>query len=187
MLLLMPYAILTAETSADFEAVRELFAEYHEWLGEVVCSRRLAEEIASLPGPYAAPEGRLLLARNGAGDAVGVVGIRPHHADACEMKRLYVRPAARGGGLGRMLAEKAIEAARELGYRRVLLTTLPDTMRGALAMYERLGFRPTDAFLDHSHVSEDVQMLYMVLDLGECRESREPGTLTTNPHTEGRT
>ncbi|GAB4288017.1 MAG: hypothetical protein Kow0067_13490 [Coriobacteriia bacterium] len=187
MLHLMRYAILTAETPADLEAVRELFVEYHEWLGAVVCSRRLAEEIASLPGPYAAPEGRLLLAKSGAGDVAGVVGVRPHHADACEMKRLYVRPAARGHGLGRALAEEAIEVARDLGYRRVLLTTLPDTMRGALALYVRLGFRQTDAFMDHSHVSEDVDMFYMVLDLGERGGHHTPGTLRTSPQTEGRT
>ncbi len=187
MLHLMSYEVFTAETPADFEAVRELFAEYHAWLGEVVCSRRLAEEIASLPGPYAAPEGRLLLARSDSGDVVGVIGVRPHHAYACEMKRLYVRPSSRGGGLGRMLAEKAIEAARELGYGRVLLTTLPDMMRDALRLYERLGFRPTDAFLDHSYVSEDVGMFYMVHDLDGSRGDSAPGERTKSPLTKGRT
>jgi len=146
-------------------AVRALFIEYGTWLGTVVCSRRLAEEIADLPGPYGPPAGVLLLAVNAAGPA-GVVGARPHEGDACEMKRLYVRPAARGSGLGRRLAEAAIDAGRRLGYRRMYLTTLPQMMPEALGMYERLGFTPTEPFFDHSAVGEDVTMEYLELVLG---------------------
>lgn len=147
------------------EQVRELFREYHEWLGEVVCSVRLAEEIASLPGPYASPAGRLYLASGLGGEAIGCIGVRPHHGAACEIKRLYVRPGTRGAGLGGALIRVAIEAACELGYAEALVTTLPDTMPVAAGMYERLGFSATEPFLDHSHVDEGVRMIYLRLEL----------------------
>ncbi len=149
------------------ERVRELFREYQEWLGEVVCSWRLAEEIATLPGPYAAPEGRLYLATSDEGATLGCVGVRPHHDSACEIKRLYVRPAARQTGLGGALIRIAIEGAREMGYTEALVTTLPDTMPVAAMMYERLGFRPTEPFLDMSFVDESVSMTYLRLALSE--------------------
>lgn len=167
-----------AENSALVEQVRELFREYYEWLGQSVCSRRLAEEIADLPGPYAPPEGRLLLARrtwveeghceastDHRREPLGCVGVRPHHAEACEVKRLYVRPAARGMGLGRALLDAALAAAREIGYREALVTTLPDTMPTAREMYVRSGFGPTEPFVDHSHVDESVRMEYLRLEL----------------------
>jgi GNAT superfamily N-acetyltransferase len=149
----------------DLDDVRALLEEYRAWLGGLVCSRRLDDEISSLPGPYAPPRGRILLARDRSGRAVGVVGLRPHHADAAEMKRLFVRPEARGAGVGQALAEAAVTAARAIGYRRVLLTTLPDVMAGAVRMYEAMGFRPTGPFADHSHVDSGVQMAYLELRL----------------------
>lgn len=157
----MRYAIDTVTTEGDIADVRALFEEYYAWLGEVVCSRRLAEEIASLPGPYAAPTGRLLLARDADGLPVGVVGIRPHEAGGAEIKRLYVRPGARRAGLGKRLADEAVSAARELGYHRALITTLPDSMEHALRMYRRMGFTETSPFTDHSHVNEHVRMIYL--------------------------
>ena len=166
---------VTDETPELLEAVRELFVEYHEWLGEVVCSARLAEEIVSLPGPYAPPGGRLLLAVGSDGVAAGVVGVRPLDAarpGACEIKRLYVRPASRGGGLGRVLAETAIEAARDLGYAEAMMTTLPQTMPTALALYRALGFEETEPFIDHSHVDEDVEMLYLRRSLEDGQSNR---------------
>jgi len=160
---------VTDETPDLVEAVRELFTEYHGWLGEVVCSQRLAEEIAALPGVYAPPAGRLLLARAADGTPAGVVGIRPFEADVCEMKRLYVQPGARGAGLGRLLAERAIAAARELGYAEIRLTTLPGAMDPALAMYRRMGFVETEAFTDHSHVERGVDITFMRLPLSSYR------------------
>jgi GNAT superfamily N-acetyltransferase len=152
------------------EQVRELFAEYHRWLGEVVCSARLGEEIVSLPGPYAAPAGRLFIARDLAGVPTGCIGVRPHEGERCEIKRLYVRRVARGTGLGRALIEQAIEAAAALGYAEALVTTLPDTMPVAAAMYARLGFTETEPFFDHSHVEKQVPMTYLRLVLGENEE-----------------
>lgn len=159
------------DDAAAIDVVRALFREYHEWLGDVVCSARLAEEIATLPGPYADPAGRLFLASvcgsTGVGEdaALGCIGVRPHHGDACEIKRLYVRPAGRGIGVGRALIGAAIEAARDLGYAEALVTTLPDSMPVAAGMYARLGFEESEPFLDHSHVDEGVTMAYLRLRL----------------------
>ena len=149
------------------QLVVELFREYQAWLGKAVCSLRLAEEIATLPGPYSAPEGRLYLATSDEGVALGCVGVRSHHGSASEIKRLYVRPAARQTGLGGTLIRVAIEAAREMGYAEALVTTLPETMPVAATMYERLGFLPTEPFLDMSFVDESVQMAYLRLSLSE--------------------
>lgn len=153
------------DDACGIEKVRDLFREYHAWLGEVVCSNRLAEEIADLPGPYASPAGRLYIARNRAGEPVGCIGVRPHHQRAAEIKRLYVRPAGRGSGLGRALLDVAIEAARELGYSEALVTTLPDSMPRAREMYARSSFVTTAPFVDHSHVDDGVSMEYLRLKL----------------------
>jgi len=96
---------------------------------------------------------------------IGCIGVRPHHGASCEIKRLYVRPQARGTGLGSALIRVAIEASRELGYAEALVTTLPDSMPVAAAMYERLGFEDTEPFLDMSYVDESVRMTYLRLGL----------------------
>lgn len=157
--------VVTAQTPSRVEEARALFVEYHEWLGEVVCSQRLAEEIASLPAPYDPPRGRLLLARDSEDAPAGVVGVRFFEPLIAEMKRLYVRPAARGTGLGRLLAEEAIAASRDLGYSELRLTTLPGTMETALAIYRSLGFVDAEAFTDHSHVANGVNIAFMRLPL----------------------
>lgn len=152
---------VTDARPALVEQARGLFREYHAWLGDVVCSARLAEEIDSLPRPYAPPGGRLLLAFTSCVEIAGVVGIRPFEGSACEIKRLYVRPEFRGMSLGRRLAEEALRAATEMGYSEARLTTLPDTMDRALRLYRSLGFEETTPFTDHSHVNDDVRILYM--------------------------
>jgi ribosomal protein S18 acetylase RimI-like enzyme len=120
------------------DIVRGLFLEYQEALGVDLGFQGFAAELAGLPGEYAPPSGRLLLACEG--DAVaGCVAMRALTADTCEMKRLYVRPPFRTGGVGRQLAERVIAEARAAGYRRMNLDTLP-TMTGAQRLYERLGF-----------------------------------------------
>lgn len=128
-------------SAADFAAVRALFLEYREGLGVDLCFQGFDEELATLPGAYAPPRGRLWLADRD-GIAAGCVGLRPLADHVCEMKRLYVRPALRGHGLGKRLATTVIDAAKALGYRTMYLDTLA-TMTGAIALYRALGFRET--------------------------------------------
>jgi len=131
------------ETPQDLEAVRAIFREYAEGLGVDLCFQNFEQELAALPGDYAAPRGALLLARVD-GALAGCCALRPldnaDYPNAAEMKRLYVRKAFRGFGLGRQLAESAMDAARRVGYDCVLLDTLDD-MEAARALYEDLGFQ----------------------------------------------
>jgi putative acetyltransferase len=133
--------MVTIESATSTDAigeVRDLFLEYQRALGVDLTFQDFATELSTLPGAYAPPRGRLLLARI-AGSAVGCVGLRPVAGDTCEMKRLYVNSAGRGSGLGRLLAERAIAEAREIGYARMVLDTLP-SMTVAHRLYGQLGF-----------------------------------------------
>ena len=136
--------IREAATATDIAQVRELFLEYQSTLGVDLCFQGFAEELASLPGHYARPAGRLLLVSNAA-SVLGVVALRPILSADCEMKRLYVRAAGRGAGLGRLLTAALIKEARLAGYRRVLLDTLP-SMTEAQALYRSMGFNEIPAY-----------------------------------------
>jgi ribosomal protein S18 acetylase RimI-like enzyme len=131
--------IVEAVGAADLAAVDALFREYAASLNVDLSYQDFARELASLPGDYAPPRGCLLLARDG-DDPVACVAVRPLEGDACEMKRLYVRPAAQGSGLGRAMSLAAIGFARQAGYRAMRLDTLP-FMRAAQSLYRQLGFR----------------------------------------------
>lgn len=133
-----------ARTAADVAQVRELFIEYQASLGVDLCFQGFAAELASLPGNYARPTGRLLLASDAA-SVFGVVGLRSVDGADCEMKRLYVRPSGRGIGLGRLLTNSLIKEARLAGYKRVLLDTLP-IMVEAQALYRSMGFVDIPAY-----------------------------------------
>ena len=136
--------IVEALDPSAIAAVRTLMQEYQEELGIDLGFQGFAAEVETLPGEYAPPRGRLLLARD-QDEAAGCVAMRPLMDGTCEMKRLYVRPRFRAEGVGRQLAERVIAEARSAGYRRMYLDTLP-TMAGAQRMYERLGFRDIPAY-----------------------------------------
>lgn len=134
--------LLTASGPDHLAVLRELFQEYAENLAVDLCFQQFDTELATLPGDYADPRGALLLAQVD-GEPAGCCALRPLDAtdypNASEMKRLYVRRAFRGFGLGRQLAEAALDAARQRGYACVLLDTLDD-MESARALYTELGF-----------------------------------------------
>ena len=137
--------LVQATAPSHLAAVRELFAEYATGVAEPVCFAGFERELAGLPGEYAPPEGRLLLALERDRPA-GCVGLRRLDPSSAEIKRLYIRDAYRGLGLGRRLAEDVIDAARATGYTRVMLDTLPK-MQEALALYRSIGFVETAAYL----------------------------------------
>jgi putative acetyltransferase len=134
--------VTLCEDSSDIGTVRELMREYARELGVDLAFQQFDQELAELPGEYAAPRGALLLARID-GSPAGCCALRPLDAadypNASELKRLYVRKPFRGFGLGRHLAEATLDAARQAGYACVLLDTLSD-MEAARALYEELGF-----------------------------------------------
>lgn len=133
------FEFLEAESPEQIAHVRELFLEYAQSLGFSLCFQGFDQELASLPGDYAPPGGRLVLATTNAQPA-GCVALHKITPEICEMKRLYVRPEFRGKGLGRELAEKIIAEARQMGYKKLRLDTVEPRMQKAVAMYRQLGF-----------------------------------------------
>lgn len=178
------FHIFQAKSAAQIEQIRELFLEYAKSLGFSLCFQGFDQELAGLPGDYAPPEGRLLLAEYdgkvaGCGAlhkveghesrvASGEPGIKVTdntQADERigEMKRLYLRPAFRGKGLGRALAERILREARGIGYAKLRLDTVEPVMKDAVAMYRRMGFREIAPYRENPMAGT----LYMELDLGE--------------------
>jgi ribosomal protein S18 acetylase RimI-like enzyme len=138
-------AIRPARFPDDLEQVRLIFREYADSLDVDLCFQGFESELAGLPGMYAEPQGRLLLAED-EGEVVGCVAMRPLEGKVCEMKRLYVRPAGRGRHLGRQLATAICRAAKDAGYERMRLDTLA-SMREAQELYRSLGFRPIPPYV----------------------------------------
>ena len=152
---------MEAVSEEQWEQVRNLFRQYQAELPPQYRARSLEAELAQLPGVYAPPKGRLLLATV-AGQPVGCVGLRPFPQDGtCEMKRLYVRPTFRGEEAGKRLVEHVVQQACALGYTRLRLDTHPPTMQAAVALYRKLGFREVAV-----NPAERVEgLLYMELQL----------------------
>lgn len=136
--------IETGFQERDRDEIVAMLREYEVGLGISLFFQEFEAEIATLPGAYAPPGGTIVVARDRTGRPVGCVALRPvpNEPGSCEMKRLYVRPAARGTGLGRRLALAAMREAHRLGYRRMVLDTLP-WLREAQKLYRSLGFHQT--------------------------------------------
>jgi len=134
------FSFRQAESAAEIAQVRELFLEYAQSLGFSLCFQNFDKELANLPGDYAPPDGRLLLAEF-EGQVAGCVALHKLEGGICEMKRLYLRSQFRGKRLGRAIADRIIAEAREIGYQRMRLDTVEPVMKDAVAMYRRIGFR----------------------------------------------
>ena len=127
-------------TLTDLDEIRTMLREYAAWLEVDLCFQNFEQELAGLPGEYAPPRGRLLIA-----EGAGCVALREIDVETCEMKRLYVRPEHRGSGLGQRLIAAVIEEARGIGYRRMRLDTMPK-MDSAQKLYASFGFRDIEAY-----------------------------------------
>ena len=135
-----PLQFVQAGTSTQIAQARELFLEYAQSLGFSLCFQNFDQELGELPGDYAPPHGRLLLAHY-EGKLAGCVALHKLEEGICEMKRLYLRPEFRGKRLGRALADRIIAEARAIGYKRMRLDTVESAMKDAVAMYRKIGFR----------------------------------------------
>lgn len=152
-------AIHQARSAEEVSVARELFREYADWLKVDLCFQGFERELATLPGDYVPPGGRLLIAWHHE-KPVGCIALRRADASTGEVKRLYVRAEARGRRTGRRLVEQVIAAAKEIGYRRLVLDTLPQ-MSEALALYRSFGFREIAAY----YVNPLPGVIYLGLDL----------------------
>ncbi len=155
------FAIVSANDGQHLGDARELFNEYAASLGIDLSLQGFDEELATLPGRYGPPGGRLLIALH-EGALAGCVALRAIEAGVCEMKRLYTRPAFRGKGLGRLLAESIVREGRAIGYRRMVLDTL-ESMAAARGLYRSLGFRTIEPYGNHPYAGTE----YLGLELQE--------------------
>jgi ribosomal protein S18 acetylase RimI-like enzyme len=152
--------LVQAESPEQLAQARELFLEYAQSLGFSLCFQNFDKELEELPGHYAPPNGRLLLAEY-EGQSAGCVAMRALEPGICEMKRLYLRPRFRGIGLGRALADRIIAEARQVGYRRMRLDTVEPVMKDAVGMYRKLGFKEISPYRSNPVAGA----MYMELEL----------------------
>ena len=152
--------IVQAETPEHIEETRRIFREYEVWLGLSLCFQNFEEELRDLPGKYAPPDGRLLLAIDRE-NVAGSIAMRKLEEGVCEMKRLFVRESYQGSGIARMLIELLISEARDAGYSKMRLDTFPPKMAKAVRLYESYGFREIPPYYDNPHG----ETLYMELEL----------------------
>jgi putative acetyltransferase len=154
------FTLKQVESVEEIEQTRELFHEYVTWLGVNLCFQNYDKEVAELPGEYVPPTGRLYLAIED-DQTAGCIALRKLADGICEMKRLYLRPQFRGRQLGRTLVDRVIEDARQIGYSRMRLDTLPGKMDAAIAMYRSLGFTDIERYYDNPYETA----VFMELDL----------------------
>jgi ribosomal protein S18 acetylase RimI-like enzyme len=153
--------VLRGETPGALDMIRRLIVEYAASLPVDVSHERIEDEMKKLPGDYASPRGTLLLAMDGE-HPIGCAALRPVDSEVCELKRVYVRPEARGRGIGRLLIVTLICSAQRMGYRRIRLDTIPE-LKPALGLYRSLGFR----FIAPYRVIPTERALFMELRLRE--------------------
>lgn len=151
------WSVRAIRDEADIASAQTLFREYQEWLSEESCLQGFEAEVAGLPGVYAPPKGVLLLGFFH-GEAVGCVGVRPLAKSlatgrlrlrACELKRLYVSPKARGEGVGQGLLRRALRDAHNMRYQAMVLDTICNRMEGAIRLYEQFGFESTEPYYEN--------------------------------------
>jgi putative acetyltransferase len=149
-----------AASPAQIAQARELFLEYAKSLNFDLCFQSFDQELANLPGDYAAPAGCLLLAEYDR-QLAGCVALHKLDSEACEMKRLYLRPQFRGKGIGRALADAVIAEARKIGYRLMRLDTVEPVMKDAVSLYRQLGFKEIESY----RANPIAGAMYMELEL----------------------
>ena len=140
--------IIQAESGEDIQKAHQLFEEYAAGVGISLCFQNFDQELASLPGKYSPPSGRLLLAYSDK-QLAGCIALRQLDSDTCEMKRLFVRSEFRGKGLGRVLVDAIIKEARNIGYKHMRLDTLPGRMDTAIGLYRAIGFHEIPPYNDN--------------------------------------
>jgi len=152
--------IIEAKTDAEIDAARRIFREYESWLGLDLCFQGFEEELAGLPGKYSSPDGRLFLAYSEE-DLAGCAALRKIDPGVCEMKRLFVRDQFRRFGIGRLLIDRLLTAARDIGYRAMRLDTYPAKMGKAVGLYRQYGFIEIPAYYHNPYEG----VLFMELQL----------------------
>ncbi|HEY3039775.1 MAG TPA: GNAT family N-acetyltransferase [Pyrinomonadaceae bacterium] len=153
--------LIQATSDEEILQARQLFEEYAASLGIDLCFQNFDKELAGLPGAYAPPSGRLLLAKED--DLIaGCIALRKIGDGIGEMKRLYVRSEFRGQGLGRLLTEALLREARDIGYSRMRLDTIPGKMDQAIALYRSLGFRDIEPY--YNNPVEGAAFMELLLD-----------------------
>jgi len=153
--------IIQPHNDSDIQSVKELFLEYASWLGFDLCFQGFDEELAGLPGKYSPENGGRLYLLKDDGKTAACIALRKIEDGICEMKRLYVKPEFRGKHYGILLANKVIDEAKELGYKRMRLDTIGSKMKSAMALYKSLGFYEIEAY----YYNPQPGVNYMELDL----------------------
>ena len=159
---------IQAHSSEEIDQARQLFNEYSAWLQIDLCFQNFEKELAELPGDYASPDGRLILAYDDE-ELAGCVALRKIDEGICEMKRLFLRDRFRGKGLGRSLIEAIINEAKQIGYERMRLDTLPPKMNKAIALYNELGFKEIEPYYNNPVLGA----VFMELSLEKIRSTSD--------------